>query len=89
MPPKLPKVKKPPQPVEIEWLDAAEVDGPDDGLVTVRSVGYHVANEKRLVRIASDYLFGDNRLYHVIPRVHIIRITPLSPETKGTPDETI
>ena len=84
---KLPKPKSPPQPFEVEWIDAAVYTGdiPQSGMATMRTVGYYFAADRKLVWLASDYdpLHRELRTKHVIPKVHIVRMTPLSPEPTG------
>ena len=76
---KLPKPTK--QPVEVEWLDAAQRDGSAEGMATMLTCGYYMARDKTIIRLASDLDEGTGRTFHVIPRVHIVRLTVLSRET--------
>jgi hypothetical protein len=81
---KLPKPQKPPQIVEVEWIDAAVYTGdmPQSGMATMKTVGYFFAADRKLVWLASDYDESDHefRTKHVIPRVHIVRMTILAAE---------
>lgn len=78
---KLPKPLSPPQVVEVEWLDAAVYpgEGAPQGMATMLTVGYYHAKERKIIRLASDYDPADKetRTDHIIPRVHIVRFTPL------------
>jgi hypothetical protein len=85
---KLPNPTKPPQPVEIEWLDAAihpSFDGPageSPGRMTLRTVGFYCRKTAKEITVASDLdpATNDVRTTHVISRRDIVRLTWLSPE---------
>jgi hypothetical protein len=80
---KLPKPTNPAQVAEIEWVDAAVYTGdmPQSGMATMLTVGYYFSSDKKLVWLASDWdpLDKEFRTKHVIPRVHVVRFTILSP----------
>ena len=88
--PKLPAPSNPPQPVEVEWLDAAihpDFDGQakdSPGRVTLLTVGYYVRKTAKEITLAVDLdpETGDIRTTNVVSRRDVVRFTPLSPEQK-------
>ena len=79
---KLPRPKTPPQPYEVEWLDAAVYPGEPhvSGMATMLTVGYFYYRDRKLIKLSSDLDGGEPRTIHTIPRVHLVRMTPLAPE---------
>lgn len=74
------------QPVEVEWIDAAQHDfdgppGDSPPMVTLLTVGYFCKKTRTEVHVATDrYPEGSTvRSTNVIPRVHIRRFTLLAP----------
>jgi len=50
------------------------------------TVGYFYFRDRKLVKLASDLDDGSPRTTHTIPRVHIVRMTQLTP---GIPWEEV
>jgi hypothetical protein len=91
---KLPKPSQPPQPAQVEWLDAAihpDYDGMaknSPGRVLLWTCGYFVKATQKEVTIAVDYdpETHDFRTPNVLSRQDIVRFTllaPASPLKKG------